>query len=108
MPLVTIVMSIEGYQRTFFFFIDHSSANFKSVLNGGGVFLACRDPGGRGGGGERGRPDELFPQFFFFKVEISPQTTIPLLKPISDYSSLASRDDCGLAFFDELPVSSLS
>ena len=44
--------------------------------------------------------------FFFFKVEISSRTLIPLFTPGSVHSDSASRDDCGWVCPDELRVSS--
>ena len=44
--------------------------------------------------------------FFFFKVEISSRTLIPLFRPGSVHSGSASRDDCDRVFPDELRVSS--
>ena len=43
---------------------------------------------------------------FFFKVEISLRTLIPLLRPGSVHSGSASLDDCDGVFPDELRVSS--
>ena len=43
---------------------------------------------------------------FFFKVEISSCTLIPLFMPGTVHSGSASRDDCGSVFRDELHVSS--
>ena len=67
---------------------------------GGGFFLASED---------FGRMCNLFPTsafFFFFKVEIRSCTLIPLLRPGSVHSGLASWEDCGWVFPDELHVSS--
>ena len=44
--------------------------------------------------------------FFFFKVEISSRTLIPLFRPGSVHSGSASGDDCDRVFQDELCVSS--
>ena len=44
--------------------------------------------------------------FFFFKVEISARTFIPLFMPGSVHSGSASRDDSGGMFPDKLCVSS--
>ena len=44
--------------------------------------------------------------FFFFKVEISSHTLIPLFMPGSVHSSSASWDDCGRMFPDKLHMSS--
>ena len=43
--------------------------------------------------------------FFFFKVEISSCTLIPLFRPGSVHSGSVSWDDCDLVFPDELRVS---
>ena len=66
-----------------------SRANPFLLLSGGGFFLACKDFGRM--------LDNSFPPafFFFFKVEISSGTLIPLLKPGSVHSGSANRDDCG-------------
>ena len=59
-----------------------------------------------------GKFDDSFPAFsfvyFFFKVEISSRTQIPLFffRPGSVYSGLASWNDFGRVFLDELRVSS--
>ena len=50
-------------------------------------------------------PACVFGFFFFFKVEISSHTLIPLFRPGSAHSGSASRDDCDRAFPDELHVS---
>ena len=52
---------------------------------GGGFFFACKD--------------------FFFKVEISLCTLLPLFTPGSVHSGSASWDDRGIVFPDELHVS---
>ena len=44
--------------------------------------------------------------FFFFKVEISSHTLIPLFTQRWIHSGSASRDDCGRAFPNKLRVSS--
>ena len=44
--------------------------------------------------------------FFFFKVEISSGTLIPLFRPGSAHSGSASKEDCDRVFPDELRVSS--
>ena len=44
--------------------------------------------------------------FFFFQVEISSRTRIPLCTPGSFHGGSASRDDCDRVFPDELRVSS--
>ena len=46
------------------------------------------------------------PFFFFFKVEISLRTLIPLFRPGSVHSGSASWDDCGQVFPDKLRTSS--
>ena len=45
--------------------------------------------------------------FFFFEVEISSCTLIPLFKPGSVHSGTASWDDCGKMFPDKFRVSSI-
>ena len=45
--------------------------------------------------------------FFFFEVEISSLTLIPLYRPGSVHSGSASSDDCGRVFPDKLRVSSV-
>ena len=40
----------------------------------------------------------------FFKVEISPHTLIPLIRPKSVHSGSASWDDCSWMFYDKLHV----
>ena len=51
--------------------------------------------------------DHSFPaHVFFFKVEISSRTIIPLFMPGSVHSGSASSDDCGRVLPDELRVSS--
>ena len=53
--------------------------------------------------------DNLFPACaFFFKVEISWRTLIPLSRPGSVHSGSASCDDCAKVFPDELRASSFS
>ena len=42
--------------------------------------------------------------FFFFKVEISSRTLIPLFRPGSVHSGYAPLDDCGRVFPDKLRV----
>ena len=44
--------------------------------------------------------------FFFFEVEISSRTLIPLFMPGSVHSGSASRDDCGWMFPDKFCASS--
>ena len=70
-----------------------------------GFFLACEDLGRMF--------DNLFPAcavflLFFFKVEISSRTLIPLFRPGSVHGGSASWDDCDRVFPDELLVSSFS
>ena len=68
----------------------------------GGFFLACEDFGRMF--------DKFIPRlhffFFFFEVEISSQTLVPLLRPGSVHSGSVSQDDCGRVFSDKLRVSS--
>ena len=46
--------------------------------------------------------------FFFFRVEVSSRTPVPLFRPGSVHSSSASWDDCGREFSDKLRVRSFS
>ena len=48
----------------------------------------------------------FFSLFFFFEVEISSRTLIPLFMPGSVHSGSVSWDDCGWMFPDKLCVSS--
>ena len=50
---------------------------------------------------------QFIPALFFFKVEISSRTLIPLFRPGSVHSGSASGDDCDRVFPDELHVNSL-
>ena len=51
-------------------------------------------------------PHALLFFFFFFEVDISLRPQIPLFRPGSGHSGLASRDDCDRVFPDELHWSS--
>ena len=63
--------------------------------SGGGFFLACGDFGWRL---DDSFPPALFVFFFFFKVEISSCTLIPLFRPGPFHSGSASWDDCGRVY----------
>ena len=70
------------------------------LTGGGGFFLACKD---------FGRMFSLsFPActFFFFFLEISLRSLIPLFRPGSVHSGSASWGDCDQVFPDELRMSS--
>ena len=47
------------------------------------------------------------PAIFFFKVEISSRTPVPLFRSGSAHSGLVSRDDCGRVFPVEFRLSSI-
>ena len=66
----------------------------------GGFFLAYKD---FGGSFVKSVPSCTF--FFFFSMEISSPTPIPLFRPGSVHSGSVSLDDCGWAFPVELQVS---
>ena len=70
------------------------------LKNYGGFFLACEDV--------RKMFSTSFPAcaFFFFKVEISSWTLIPLFRPGPLHSGSVSWDDCDWVFPDKLRVSS--
>ena len=76
------------------------SKSLEAITGGGGGFvLVCEDLGRMF--------DNLFPAyaFFFFKVEISSRTLIPILRPGSVHSGSASRGDCDWVFPDDLRLS---
>ena len=100
--ILKAVMTDAAWQFFFFFFFLFFSHFFPVLLGGGGgFFLTCEDFGRIF--------DNSFPActfFFFFKVEISSCVLIPLFRPGSVHSGLASWDNCDRVFPDELRVSS--
>ena len=84
----------------FFFLWAQPQSSFR-LFSCGGFFLVCKNLGGMF--------SNSFPACtFFFKVEISLRTLIPLFMPGSVHSGSASWDDCDWVFPDELHVSSFS
>ena len=79
------------------------SWNSTCYVAAGGLYRACDEDFG-----ENVRPfiPRLLFFFFFFDVEISSRTLIPLFVPGLVNSGLASCDDCGRMFPDKLRVSS--
>ena len=94
-----------GDVAVFVFDINQPSLHtpFYSVLvSGDGFFFACEDFGSMF--------DDSFPAcafFFFFLVEITSRTLVPLFRPRSVHSGSARWDDCDRVVPHELHVSSL-
>ena len=85
----------------------HSQTGNGYCLLGGGFFLTSENSEGRFKDSFPARTS-CFLTLFFFKVEISSHTPIPLYGPGSIHSGSASWDDCEQVFPDDLHVSPFS